>query len=201
MSMVRTGLDQIKFCDCEHIKIPWAAYLALEQAEMLNPNAVYFCTDVPIDDSEELGTKIMFQGEEFAGGNGGGGGGIPAPGYSHVYVCPDDAVNLHGVYGSSQELKCQFVRIDDSIQTKEPATAIFYTAEVTDLSKWSNEAVEALTNRLASDAVTALTGDSRLSITLLEKYRLLLNIAKGNSATEEYGPRVRPTHYIDVRRR
>jgi hypothetical protein len=126
---------------------------------------------------------------------------IPAPGYFYVYEYPSDAVNLYGVYSEREQvLKVPFVRIDDEIHARRAAVCAVYTAEVMDLSKWSRGAVEALISRLASDAATALIGNPQLSITLLEKYGLLLTIARGNSANEEYAPGIRPTHYIDVRR-
>jgi hypothetical protein len=47
MSMIKTGLGQTKSCDCQHIEITYEAYWALAQAEMLEPEAVYFVTGAP----------------------------------------------------------------------------------------------------------------------------------------------------------
>jgi hypothetical protein len=123
----------------------------------------------------------------------------PPAGYSYSYQYPADAVNLYAVYSDDPDVKMPFLRSEQCVYTKSPAGGAIYTAAKTDLGKWGAGATEALVNRLASDAAIALQSDAQLSMSLLEKYRMLLMSAEGGSKSEEYSHQIRPTHYIDVR--
>ncbi|MDR1019147.1 MAG: hypothetical protein LBL73_00180 [Synergistaceae bacterium] len=125
----------------------------------------------------------------------------PPAGYSHSYAYPAGAVNLYAVYSDNPDIKIPFLRAGQYVYTKRPAGGAILTVAETNLNAWSAGAVEALANRLASDAAMALLSDPQMSVSLLEKYRLLVMSAESGSVHEDYSPATRPTHYIDVRSR
>ena len=108
------------------------------------------------------------------------------PGYSYAYAYPANAVNVYAIYGTTPDIKIPYMRAGSYVYTRQAATSMKYTMEVTDLALWSNDAIEALINRLASDAATVLAGSPELSSALMQKYLALIETAKQNSLHEEY---------------
>lgn len=74
-----------------------------------------------------------------------------------------------------------------------------YTADVSDLGSWSVQVLECLVTRLASDASNALTGSPQISMSLLEKYGLLVRLAMQTAAVEERIEPLQNTDYVDAR--
>jgi hypothetical protein len=125
----------------------------------------------------------------------------PPDGWKFSFAYPSGAAALYRVYYAEdgEFMKIPFIVQNGVINTNRRPAAAEYTALDLALPAWSDSAAEALTARLASDAAVTLTGSQQMSVSLLEKYSLLINIARANSVHTEYGRQPRPTHYIDVR--
>ena len=127
-------------------------------------------------------------------------GGNASGGWRHAFRYPSDAAAILQVYAPAPIgiRKVHYAVHGDIIYANEPGARAEFIAE-TDFETWPDLAAEAFTARLASDAAAALAGSPQLASALLEKYGVLVSIAKNNALNEENVPQRRASKYLDVR--
>jgi hypothetical protein len=131
--------------------------------------------------------------------------GTPPTGYLKFFQYPDDALVIHRVYNNVDFRGVAEFRVLSNgsgtrgIAANIDAGSVEYTIDIQDLELWPTQIAECLVTRLASDAATALTGDARMGISLLEKYAALARVATQTSVVEENIPTMRATDYISTR--
>ena len=123
---------------------------------------------------------------------------LPPLGWRYAFNYPTEAIALHKVYARDLD-KVNYVVQRDIIYTNESGVYAEYTV-VTDFEQWPGLVAEAFTARLASDASSALVGSKQAASVLLQKYGILLSMARSNALNEENVPHRRAARYLDVRR-
>jgi hypothetical protein len=131
-------------------------------------------------------------------------GGIPPNGYLKLFAYPTGALSVQRVYSDTDFKGVAEFRVLDlggslAIAANVEGGSVEYTLDIQALETWPIQIAECLTTRLASDAATALAGDARLSISLLEKYAALARAASQTSVVEENVPPMRAVDYIAAR--
>lgn len=130
--------------------------------------------------------------------------GTPPGGYLKLFAYPTGALSVNRVYSDTDFKGVAEFRVLNQggglvIAANVEAGNVEYTLDIQDLATWPMQIAECLVNRLASDAATALSGDARMAISLLEKYSALARAASQTSVVEENVPPMRAVDYIAAR--
>lgn len=126
------------------------------------------------------------------------GSAVIPPGWSYAFDYPAEATAVYDLRRRFDGETVDYIREGALFFANLPDIWAEYTV-MPEISEWPQLVCEAFVARLASDAAAALTGSLNIAASLLEKYQLLVQIARTNSLNEEAPPLRRATHYIDVR--